>query len=143
MDLKPCCVEEANFYKIENLPVNTKPIILEVTPPCDFSQNKKMGRSRIIGGFICEYSKAAHNYNKDNYYKELYPLKLKGVEKPQMIIFDFRYFGSITETEIKDVKKYTLLFRTKDKLFADILQKLSSYIARLGLSIIQFIASQL
>jgi hypothetical protein len=55
----------------------------------------------------------------------------------QMIVFDFRYFGMIKEDELKNAAQYQILFRTKDKLFADIIQKFSSHIARLGLAIIK------
>jgi hypothetical protein len=54
-----------------------------------------------------------------------------------MVRFDFRYFGSVDEDDLKNETKYKLLFRTRDKLFADILQKLSSHTARLGLPIIK------
>lgn len=123
-------------YKVEDCPADSIPVIIEITPPCDFSNNKKGGRSRILSGFIYEYSKAAHKYNSEHYYKELWPIKLPDKENSQMIIFDFRYTGSLKEVELKDATKYQILFRAKDKLFADILQKLSSHVARLGLSII-------
>ncbi len=38
--------------------------------------------------------------------------------------------------KFKNTDKYKLLFKAKDCIFADILQKLSAYIARLGISII-------
>jgi hypothetical protein len=77
-----------------------------------------------------------HYQGNDFYYKEIWPLEIDESGKNKMIIFDFRYFGFIEESKLKDVKKNKLLFRAKDKLFADILQKLSSHAARLGLSIL-------
>lgn len=129
-------LEENNPLIVDKTPENSSKIIIEITPPCDFSQNKK-AFSRVIGGFIGSFTKSQkEKYKSDYYYKEIWPLEIEGKEGPQMIIFDFRYFSSINEQDLKDKKKYKLIFRAKDKLFADILQKLSSHIARLGLAII-------
>ncbi|HBD26509.1 hypothetical protein [Flavobacterium sp.] len=123
-----------DFFLIKELPENSIPLVIEITPPCDFSQNK-LKKRRIISGFMTDYSKELkEKFNGDNYYKEIWPISLEG--KTQMIIFDFRYFGSMDEKKLLDKRNYKILFRTKDKLFADILQKLSSHTARLGLSII-------
>jgi len=131
-------LDAESFFIAADAPKDSKHIILEITPPCDFSNNKKGGRSRIVGGFICPFAKEQlqKSYKKENYYSEIWPIKVNGIEKSQMIIFDFRYFGSIPEEVLKNPAKYRLAFRTKDKLFADILQKLSSHASRLGLSII-------
>ena len=39
-----------------------------------------------------------------------------------------------SDENLKDDSKYRIIFRAKSKLFADILQKYSSYSARLGIS---------
>ena len=52
------------------------------------------------------------------------------------MVFDLRYFGMLDESDLQDANKYKIIFKAKEKLFADILQKLSSYNARLGLSVI-------
>ena len=72
----------------------------------------------------------------ESYYKELYPIKYGTEETLKIIIFDFKFFNSINEVELKDAANFKILFRAKDKLFADILQKLSSHTARLGLAVI-------
>lgn len=130
-------VDKRNTLIPENLPPDAKPIIIEISPPCDYTQ-ERMKNSKVLGGFISKYSGKKYNdYSKEYYYKEAWPIFIKDFDNPSMIIFDHRYFGSITEEELKDNKKYKLLFRAKNKLFADILQKLTSYNARLGLSIIR------
>lgn len=134
-----------NVYKIVNdspikldndeMPANSTPIVLELTPPCDFAQ-LKMKVPKCVGGYLTDFT----NYDsgsKDYLYKEIWPIKLEGEASLKMIVFDFRYFGMIPENDLKDETKYKILFRTKDKLFADILQKFSSHIARLGLAIIK------
>ncbi len=115
-------------------------ICVEITPPCDFALNKKQSFSRIVGGIQMDYDKPILKGDKslfkaENFYTFLYPVNIEGFEKPQMIIFDFYRFQTIKESELKDSSKYKILMKAKDKLFADILQKLSSHTARLGIAI--------
>lgn len=112
-----------------------KRIIIEITPPCDFAQNKKQSLSRVLGGIIIDDDKSNQYFNGDSYYSYLHPVSIKGLDKPQKIIFDFYRFKTINEDELKDDLKYKIIARAKDKLFADILQKLSSHTARLGIAI--------
>ena len=44
----------------------------------------------------------------------------------------FRYLHYIPDDEIVDVNKYKVLYRTQHRIFADIIQKMSSHSARLG-----------
>ncbi len=111
------------------------PVIIEMTPPCDFS-NSKTKYPRVLSGYIQNLD--ITNLPKgEKLYKELWPVKLKEIEKPQIIVFDFSMLGFVEEADLKNSDKYKLLFRVREKLFADILQKMSSYSARLGLSIIR------
>lgn len=123
-----------DHFKHPNLPEHGKPIIIEMTPPCDFSKNKSK-RPRVLTGYHYNYD--GKKPQNENFYKELYPVKIKGLDKSQIVIFDFSLLGFVEEDDLKDTNKYKILFRTKDKLFADILQKMSSHTARLGLSIIR------
>jgi hypothetical protein len=122
----------------DSIPDNSVNILVEITPPCDFSNNKKGSLTRILGGYICNYSQA--NLDKigkaENIYKEVRPVIIGAGVVAQIIVFDFRYFGSLPEDDLKTADKYLLVSKMKDKLFADLLQKLSAHTARLGLSII-------
>lgn len=116
-------------------------ICLEITPPCDFAQNKKQSLSRIVGGLQMDYNKEILKGNNspfktDNFYSFLYPVSIEGFEKPQMIIFDFYRFQTINESDLKNQDKFKIIMKTKDKLFADVLQKLSSHTARLGIAVL-------
>ncbi len=120
-------------------PVNSQAIIIEVTPPCDFSNGKKGGISRIVAGFICDYEEVYVKQLRqkgENFYKEFYPVYTETNKSSKIVVLDFKYFGSTQENDLKNSEKFNLIFRTKDKLFADILQKLSSHTARLGLAVI-------
>lgn len=126
-----------NLVKINEVFNNVKNIIIEVTPPCDFAQDKKSNRSRFVSGIMFDYAKDFKKYfNNDSFYKELYPIKYGTEDTLKIIVFDFKFFNSINESELKEAGNFKILFRAKDKLFADILQKLSSHTARLGLAVI-------
>ncbi len=75
-------------------------------------------------------------FKTENYYTFLYPVKIEGYENPQMIIFDFYRFQTVKEDELKDSGKFKILMKAKDKLFADLIQKLSAHTARLGIAIL-------
>lgn len=127
-------ISNKDYFVSEDLPDSAMPVLIEVTPPCDFSNNK-LKKRRVVSGFVLDYDREIiNNFKADCYYREIYPISINNVKKA--IIFDFRYFGSIDEKEILNKSKYKLLFRVKDKLFADIIQKLSSHTARLGLAIL-------
>lgn len=115
---------------------NDIPIIIEITPPCDFANNKK-AHPKVLGGFIADFdlNRITCKLKKESFYTEIYPLKLEGMDADKMIVFDFKHIGIINETTLNASRNYKLKYRVKDKLFADVLQKLSSHVARLGLSV--------
>lgn len=118
-----------------SVPANATNIVIEVTPPCDFS-NRNRVMSRIIGGFICDYTDAIiEKFGADKFYSEIWPVVINN-NQPKLLVFDFRYFGTVVQAELEDQAKYRLILRAKDRLFADVLQKFSSHSARLGLSVI-------
>ncbi len=111
------------------------PIIIEITPPCDFSNTKKV-HPKVLGGMLTKFSKnKLSKYNREYYYCEIYPLSLNEYDDEMMIIFDFRHIGVLEEKSLKNKRKYHLKYRAKDKLFADVLQKTASHMSRLGLSV--------
>lgn len=117
--------------------LNKKRICIEITPPCDYAQNKKQFYSRIIGGILMDYDKKAMDYFKaENFYGYIWPISIPECNKPQMIIFDFYRFQTIKEEHLKDAKAFKIFMKAKDQLFADILQKLSSHTARLGIGVL-------
>jgi hypothetical protein len=132
-----------NKFKSENSPQNAKNIVIEITPPCDFSNSGKRIRARLIGGFLMDADVSNTQKQiqdlkckKECFYAEVFPIMLQGCANPQLLILDFRYFGDEDDSNLQDALKYKILFRTKPKLFADVLQKFSAHAARLGLSVI-------
>jgi len=125
------------YLNVPDKPDTAKSIAIELTPPCDFS-NKKL-YSKLIGGFITELpieKKEVKNFieklKRDSAYK-IWPI-LTGNDKPQLMCFDFRCFLAINDSILKIPEMYKLIFRVKHSLFSDILQKFSSYSARLGIA---------
>lgn len=120
--------------------LNKKRICLEVTPPCDFALHKKQLFSRIIGGILLDYDEGLARkksyFKGENFYNFLHPLKIDGFDKPQMMVFDFYRFQTIKEEQLRNQTNYKIIMKTKDKLFADILQKFSAHTARLGIAIL-------
>jgi hypothetical protein len=134
-------IDRDELLNINDSPKKAKKIIIEITPPCDFSNNKG-GNPRVVSGFIYDWPN--ENEKQEKYIKSfagnarymIYPIILSDKDKLQFICFDFRYTTSLKRKELIDESKYKILFRAKPKLFADILQKFSSHAARLGLSVI-------
>lgn len=129
-------------FKSDKAPQEAKNIVIEITPPCDFSNKDKRVHARLIGGFLINAESDPKKKidglkcKKECFYSEIYPVIIPQDAVPQILILDFRYFGAEEDTNLKNEEKYKILFRAKPKLFADILQKFSSHAARLGLSVI-------
>ena len=115
-------------------------IAIELTPPCDFSQGKKV-RSRMIGGIAFPIPLDLDDKKKPTFSKlqigdkgyPLIPICIDG-DTPMCVIFDYRYLYTIETKELTDETRYKVWFRAKPRLFSDILQKFSSHAARLGLA---------
>ena len=132
-------------FKSNKAPQGAKNIVIEITPPCDFSNKDKRVKARLIGGFLINAESDPKkmktqidglNCKKECFYSEIYPIIIPHDAVPQILILDFRYFGAEKDDNLKNARKYKILFRAKPKLFADIIQKFSSHAARLGLSVI-------
>lgn len=137
-------IQNESIFKSDKTPTNAKNIVLEITPPCDFSNSGKRIRARLIGGFLIDMDTTTGakkqidklKCSKDCFYTEVFPIIISGCQNPQLLILDFRYFGVEDDNNLQNSLKYKILFRAKPKLFADVLQKFSAHAARLGLSVI-------
>lgn len=109
-------------------------IMVDISPPCDFSNSKKTKKSRTIEGAIVNYNKKLREQFKQERFYLLQPIYIDNT--PKTIIFDFYSFQTIPEDELLDKNKYTPFLRIKSSLFSDVLQKLSSHTARIGLSML-------
>lgn len=135
-------IQNTSIFKSNIAPTNAKNVVFEITPPCDFSNSGKRIRARLVGGFLVDADANTQKQiqdlkcKKECFYSEIYPIMIPNNKTPQLLILDFRHFGSEEDCNLQDSLKYKILFRAKPKLFADVLQKFSSHAARLGLSVI-------
>lgn len=133
-------VIDKKTINITGAPKKSDIIVIELTPPCDFSNKKVL--SRIVAGFIVDcpldndkiYEYENKYFKGDNKYR-IWPIKIN--EKIKYLCFDFRSVYGIEDSDLNDTSKYELMFRVNHRLFADILQKFSAHASRLGLSIVQ------
>lgn len=122
-------------------------VTIELTPPCDFSQQKKVS-SRLVGGFVFPVPEGAKPDTEKPKFKvgnmgdkgyDLYPIAV-GDDKVRCMIIDFRHLLTVSEEDLKNKCIYEIWFRAKPKLFSDVLQKFSSHAARLGLAKVDLLA---
>ena len=123
-------------------------VAIELTPPCDYSQNKRK-MARLVGGYIFDiplgvfadkpdrsrFPEAKCLPKSDKEYT-IGPVFLSG--KVRYVIFDFTYLVTESIEKLRDKNCYEICYRAKPKLFSHILQRFSSHAARLGLSNIEF-----
>ena len=105
---------------------NIKHIVLEVTPACDYAQQKSKV-SRLIPGFL--WPVQLFECKRAGYLYRTPVMKLNGDDDLYRLVFDFRLFTSAPFDEIKRSK---YLFRVKQELLADIQSRLASHVSRLG-----------
>jgi hypothetical protein len=132
-------ITDNQYLVFPDKPKEAKSIAIELTPPCDFS-NKKIN-SRLVGGIL--YDHPRNEEKSDKYFNKIFvgankyvvrPIRIENTDDVQFLCFDFRCLAAVSEIELKDKTKFKLIARTRNTLFADILQKFSSHSARLGLA---------
>ncbi|MDD3632350.1 MAG: hypothetical protein RBR57_00255 [Candidatus Syntrophosphaera sp.] len=124
-------INDEKFFKIKKKSIQ---VFAEVTPLCDFLQ-EKIKLYRVIEGFIIP-EKYKDEQNIDHY------VKIKKAEfiyktpvftyknEIYRLILDFKYFSSKTKDELKN---FSPIFRLRKELLNDIQIKLSSHINRTGI----------
>ena len=108
-------------------------VLIEITPPCDFAQGK-CSQPKFLEGVFFQLDKCKNNTSSSapkSYYNYLHPVFFDG--KTYCFIVDFNTMY------IETIEKKNFIGRVTDSLFADILQKYSSHISRLGVSFINHI----
>ena len=104
-------------------------IELEVSPICDFAQDKWIKYRLLPGIMIPEKYKNGLIDKGENLYLDIPVVKIEGVG--YKILFDFRLLKSVNKTEHGTQQPY---FRLRGELSASILSRLSSHASRIGIS---------
>jgi len=129
----------SNIGEINEIKNMSIPIIVEVSPLCDFVQDK-IKLSRIVKGFLCPIEvqidgTAIKTYKKlksNAYFLYISPV-IEYNEKPYRLVIDFRYFSA----KSIDENGNRLIFRLRKDILSDIQTKLSSHINRPGVLFIK------
>ncbi|HCY77499.1 MAG TPA: hypothetical protein DHV28_16405 [Ignavibacteriales bacterium] len=126
--------DKENFVKpfFEKLPENIKEykiIELEVSPICDYAQNK-WKKSRLLPGVL--YPAEVTNLRPGNHYYPVSPAIIID-KKPYKMIFDFHLFKSLDKTV---VNKRKVFFKLKRELLLDIIANLSGHVNRPGIAFV-------
>jgi len=124
-----------NAMEIEEIKNKSIPVIIEISPLCDFVQDK-MKLSRIIKGFLCPVEIQINGTTIQTYEKLkrsahfLYvsPV-IKHEEKLYRLVVNFRHFSA---KSIDEINGNTPIFRLRKDILIDIQTKLSSHINRPG-----------
>ena len=106
---------------------NIKLILLEVSPFCDYAQNK-WKRSRLLPGIICP--KNFGNKIKKAGFIYTTPI-LKIDNEPVYLVFNIKYLSSIP---LNSLNEKTSNMRIRKELLNDIQTKIAGHINRLGIT---------
>lgn len=103
-------------------------IEVEVSPICDYAQNK-WKKSRLLSGVI--FSSELTAKSKIDHQYPVRPILMID-EKQYNMIFDFHFFKSLDTEDVKENRK--IWFRLKRELLLDMIANLSGHVNRPGIS---------
>ena len=117
-----------------NISAKSKKIELNVSPLCDYAQ-EKMPLVRLLPGLLIEAElKETDDIKKQNFYNYFSDGKIRFEGKDYYFLFDFRYLYSKPQSIIKNrIARYKI----RHQLIADIQLKLGSHINRSGVIYVQ------
>lgn len=104
-----------------------KLVFLEVSPFCDYAQNK-WKRCRLLPGLLCPENYKNNIKRADYIYKT--PLFMLD-DQLVYLVFDLRHLTSVAVKDMNDKKAY---LRVRKELLSDIQTKISNHISRLGVT---------
>lgn len=120
--------ENKKQCSVDDLKVNSKLIDLEVSPLCDFAQNKQV-YNRFLKGIMFE-TKYREFFNKDAAYLYFSP-DFHYKKHDYFFIVDFRFLRSAI---MKSPVKSKVSFRIRKNLLVDIQAKMAGHINRPGVA---------
>ncbi len=129
-----------NAMEIEEIKNKSIPVIIEVSPLCDFVQNK-MKLSRIVKGFLCPVEvqidgtiiQTCKKLKSSTHFLYISPV-IEHKEKLYRLVIDFRHFSA---EPIDEINRKTSIFRLRKDILINIQTKLSSHINRPGVLFVE------
>jgi len=116
-----------NPSKLDEIRINSSLIQLDITPVCDYSQDKNY--VRFLYGIITKHEHS--KYFKSQFYFCSPILNIFGEEK--ILVFDFRFIKTFTKKEIIE-KGIIPSFKLRKEICTDIQSQLANQINRPGIS---------
>jgi hypothetical protein len=105
---------------------SSKQVMLEITPPCDFSQNKQ-GANRFIMGVVINY-RYLPAIIKADFLKKIGPFQIEGMNEPIVLVLSARH-PAATKVNALNITPIT---RLRHQLLTDIQSWSASQSARVG-----------
>lgn len=105
-------------------------IVCEISPNCDFAQNKKLFNKVIFGVIADAANKDFFNDHIENFY--ISP-KFCIDSKKKILVFSFRSLKTNSLNDDKYLNENNFKFRIRNELLCEIQTKLSNHIGRLGI----------
>lgn len=129
-DLKKIISDSGQGGKKKLIDSNPKIIELDVTPSCDYA-NDKFHYIRLLPGLLFKGEFNLNNFKNNDYSYRLSPvMSLDG--NSIYLFFDFRFLHSVPKDKIE--KEYSdPIFRLRHEILTDIQSNLSSHINRPGI----------
>jgi len=128
-------IMDINETQLDDIKNNSIPIFAEITPLCDFLQDK-MKLSRIIKGVLLPENTTDNNgtniwkkIKKSDFVYTTPQFYYEDKNKLYKLVLDFKYFSSKSLSDIKNKKP---IFRLRKDILNEIQIKLSSHISRTG-----------
>jgi hypothetical protein len=106
----------------------TKLVALDITPSCDYSQQKNY--TRVLYGVKLDHSFTSKDLQDGDFKYKLCPVM--DIDGPSYILFDFRYLKSLSRDELKFKFKDKPKYRLRNGLLLDIQAQFSNHINRPG-----------
>lgn len=110
-----------------------KSIKVDVTPICDYSQDK--GYTRLLPGILVESKFRAKEFKKSSTPLFIYDLcPVINIEGGHYYpVFDFRFFKALKQESIKEIFPNKPIYKIRSQLLADLQAGLSNHINRPGI----------
>ncbi len=104
-----------------------KPILIEFTPYCDYSNNK-FKKSRLIFGYLVPFDKQCIK-KLDNFYKSGFSFNYES--QNYILLLSLRHIFGLNPKTLENLK---LLFRARKELVNDIQHNIAYHISRVGVT---------
>ncbi len=125
-DMKKVLRKKADELR-ENLKEKTEPVLLEITPACDYAQRKNK-MLRLVGGLFVP-TEMIHLIKRNSIFVKIVgPLEIKGKKDPQYLVLNSHFLFGYPEPE----QTWKTTYRLRSQVLVDVQAWFASHAARPG-----------